>query len=374
MVKEQAFQPGRFSPVVEIAQRDSGLPAAADTNFVGISEVAENTLSVARAASRGFGSQVADPTPAARLALIFGYLLAARNSVEQLLHVGVFTRLTTVLKNAQVSPLEPLVRAYNYFGHFELDGKTYVTRGLERVLIECVFNLRKFATADVADAIRYTETPGNIQDIDLDFYHLSSEGEIVFGKLKPLKDTLMDLVKYISSEDFNLSNDEKLPLLKYLLDVSTESGLNNFLRTARTYSGFTPPGRDFASEPTAAHKAAMKKLFGSEFSSANDTIPITKFTGSITLAYNTLRRVSVEHSYAMKTIPIPKYEGGSAAQLAALVDDVLVSQVPLSLSDSTAATAFTTSYGVNRSYKSAPNLERNELLRELISQSLLPVR
>lgn len=374
MPKEQQFQPGRFQPVVELAQRDSGVPAPADIDFSGLEKVAEATLETSRAASRGFGSVNTDPTPLSRLAQIIGYVLAARNIVEQLLAIGVFTRLSTPIRNASVSPLEPLVRAYQYYGHFELDGKTYVGRGLENQLVKYLFLLKYYATPEVASGSKYTVSATlTFSDIDLDFYHISNTGEVAFGKIIPFKQYLLNLGSYIITELAG-TPDVKLPLLKYLYDVTTETGLNNFIRTCSTLPGWKTPSRTTADEPTAAHKAAMKKLFGSEFSSDDDTIPVQKFTGSITNAYNTLRRVSLELSYSMKTMPMPKYEGGSAAQLAYYTDDVLVSQVPLSLSDSTAAVAFPISYGCSRLYKSAPAIEREELLRELVSQSLLPVR
>ena len=372
-MKEAAFQPGKFQPVVEIAQRDSGVPAPADTNFSGLREVAEATIQVSRAASRGYGSTIADPTPVSRLAQIIGYILTARNVVEQMLHIGVYTRLSTPIRNAVLSPLEPIVRAYNYFGHFELEGKLYVARDLEAAFIRSLFNLRYLATTDVAEGSKFTVLASiNFDHIDLSFYHVNTEGDVVFGKKKPLKQYLLDLAAYITTLD--LEADTLLPLLSYLLDVSTEAGLTNFIRSARVLPGFTAPDRMTTGEPTAEHKAAMKKLFGSEFSTDGDTIPVSRFTGSITNAYNTLRRVSLELSYAMKTIPIPKYEGGSASQLAFYLDDVLTSKVPLSLADSTAAVAFTTSYGVSRLYKSAPATEREELLRELVAQSLIPPR
>jgi len=373
MMKEIAFQPGKFQPVVEIAQRDSGLPAPADTSFSGLEEVSKATLEVANAASRGFGSQLADPVPVSRSAMIIGYVLAARNIAEQLLYVGTHTRLTTPLRSTSLSLLEPIVRCYNYFGHFELDGKTYVCRDLQGELIPYLFGLRYYATSEVADGSKNTvHATLTFSDIDTDFYHISNDGEISYGKRKPLKDYILDLVATITA--LGLTPDVTITLLRYLLDVSTEASLTNFLRSARMHTGFSAPNRDSDSEPTAAHKAAMKKLFGNDYSSPGDTIPVSKFTGSITNAYNLARRVSVERSYGMKTVPLPKYEGGSAAQLAVLLDDVLVSQVPLSLSDSTAATAFTTSYGVSRLYKSAPSIDREELLRQLVSTSLLPVR
>nr|QDK65070.1 hypothetical protein [Phoma matteuciicola partitivirus 1] len=376
MMKEIAFQPGKFQPVVEIAQRDSGLPLPVDTDYSGLVEVSNATLLVANAASRGYGSVVTDPVPLTRLANVIGYVLACRNIVEQLLHLGVFTRLSTPLRSAQLSILEPIVRAYNYFGHFEIDGKTYACRDPVPQLIENLFHLRHTATLECADGSKFTNLANiDMSDIDTDFYHINSSGEIAFGKTAPIKIYILELVKYVSDLGTSvLTLDEKLPMLQSILDISTEASLNNFLRSARALPGFEAPSRTLDNEPTDKHKAAMKKLFGAEYSSIDDVIPVSKFTGSITHAYNLVRRVSTERSYGMRTIPLPKYEGGSAAQLAYLTDDVLTSSVPLSVSDSTAAVAFTTSYGGPKRFVSAPSQERAELLRELVSQSLLPTR
>nr|QJW70323.1 coat protein [Erysiphe necator associated partitivirus 7] len=371
-MKEISFQPGKFQPIVEISQRDSGVPDSSDTDFAGLEEVAVATLQVSLASSRGFGSVISDPTPVHRLARIIGSVLALRNIVEQFLFVGFYTRLSTPIRNAQVSPLEPLVRAYNYYGHFELDGKLFVSRDLISDMIRHLFQLKQYATAEIASGEKYTQTAAqfDMHDIDLAFYTVNSEGEVSFSPQKSLRSYIVDIIIYLTTFD-GLDELTRLPWIRYATSISTEASLNNFLRSARQLEGFVSPNRQVDTTPSDDHKKAMKKLFGKEFSSPGDTIPVSAFTGSITNAYNLLRRISLERSYGMKTVPIPKYEGGSAAQLAAYVDDVLVSQVPLSLADSTAAVAFTTSYGVNRLYKSAPGNERAELLRELVSQSLI---
>jgi len=370
-MKEISFQPGKFQPIVEISQRDSGVPDSTDTNFEGLEEVAVATLQVSLASSRGYGSVISDPTPVHRLARIIGSVLALRNIVEQLLFVGFYTRLSTPIRNAQVSPLEPLVRAYNYYGHFELDGKLFVSRDLVADMMKYLFTLKQYATSDIATGEKYTQAATiDLSDIDLSFYTINPEGEVAFSPSKALRAYVLELIGYLVTFE-GLPDTQKIPWIKYATSISTEAALNNFLRSARQLPDFVVPNRLTDASPTDDHKKAMKKLFGKEFSSPGDTIPVSAFTGSITNAYNLLRRISLERSYGMKTIPIPKYEGGSAAQLAAYVDDVLVSQVPLSLADSTAAVAFSTSYGVNRLYKSAPGNERAELLRELVCQSLI---
>lgn len=372
MKKDIAFQPGRYTPVVEVSQRTSGIPGPCDSDFTGLEEVSFTTLELSKASARGSGAIVSDPTPDFRLAMIFGSLLACRNIVEQLLFCNVHTRLTSPLRTPRPSVLEPIVRAYNYFGHFELDGKTFVTRGLERSLVRFLFAVAAYATPEVASGTKYTEKvkPTELRDIDLDFYTILPTGEIGFEKVFDLKHSLVRLTSYISTWN-SLSVDKKLPVLRDVLDVSTTEGYNHLLRRLRTLPGFDPPTATFTNDPTDKHKAAMKKLFGQEYSSEGDVIPTSRFTGAISNAYLTLRRVSLERSANMKTIEIPKYEGGSASQLANLNDDVLVSEVPLSLADSTAAVAFTTCFGTVARYKSAPGIERDELLRELVSQSFI---
>jgi hypothetical protein len=370
MKSEIAFQPGKFSPVIEVSQRQTGVPAPADTDFHGLEVISKTTLFVATSASRGSGATFPDPVHPDRLSLIFGCLLAARNIVEQLLHIGVSTRMSTPLRAPNGNFLEPLVRAYNFFGHFEHEGKLYVTRGLEPLLIKYLFTLRNYATTEVALGEKQTSrlSPSTFDEIDFDFYHISNSGEIEFGKKFPLKEYIIQLVKYIS--DFG-TIDARIPLLQRCLDITTEDGLNAFLRHARTLPNWQTPTRTFATDPSDEHKAAMKKLFGKEYVTPNDAIPVSKFTEAINAAYALLRRVSIERQYGMKTIPIPKYEGGSPSQLAYYTDDVLYSTIPLSLVDSTAAVAFATSFGSFGRYQSAPGFERDELLRELVCQSLI---
>lgn len=373
MPKEIAFQPGKFTPVVEVSQRDSGLPAPAETSFQGLEEISKSTLLVGTAASKGKGGVVTDPTPATSLALIIGQLLTVRNVVEQLLFLGVHCRVGNPATKPNGEFLEPMVRAYQYYGHFVYDGKTYVTRALEKFLIRGLFDLSVYATQNVADGYKWDANlpPGSYADIDLDFYHLSESGDIVYGTIYPLKEYIEKLVSYVSENDNLGTVDYRLSLLQQILEISTEDSLKRFLRHARTLPGWQTPDRNSNDTPTDKHKAAMKKLFGKDYSSPNDVIPNGSFVSAVNRAYALLRRVSVERSYAMKTIRFPKYEGGSASQLACSIDDVLYSSIPLSLSDSTAALAFTTSYGCVQRNHSAPGHERDELLRELVSQSLL---
>jgi len=372
MMKEVAFQPGKFEPVVEVSQRDSGLPAPVETNFVGLEEVSKSTLLVANAANRGTGSVFPDVVPVASAANIISVVLALRNIVEQLLFINVYTRVTTPLRSPRLTVLEPIVRAYNYYGHFSIDDKAYVARGLEFLLVKYLFEARSVCTQEVADGTKWT-TRGSTSDIDFSFYHLNDSGEIEFGKRMPLKDYLIKLVKDI--DNITDSSDLAIPILRDILQISNEASLVNFLRTIRQgYPDWTPPSRNLETDPTDAHKKAMKKLFGKEYSSQDETIPISLFTAPITLGYAFIRRVTTERSYAMKTIPIPAYEGGSKSQLATYRDDILLSDVPLSLGESTAAVAFTQSFGSLRAFNSAPAVEREELLRELVSQSLLPAR
>lgn len=371
-MKEIAFQPGAFEPVVEVSQRDSGLPAPVETNFAGLEEVSKSTLLVANAANRGTGSVFPDVVPVASAANIISVVLALRNIVEQLLFINIHTRVTTPLRSPRLAILEPIVRAYNYYGHFTIDDKSYVARGLEFQLVKLLFQARNLCTPEVADGTKWTKR-GDLSDIEFDFYHLNDSGEIEFGKRMPLKNYLMILVKDIDNIDD--SPDVAIPILRDILSISTEASLVNFLRTTRSrYPDWTPPSRNLDSEPTEQHKQAMKKVFGKEFSSPGDTIPVSLFTAPINSGYSFIRRVTIERSYAMKTLPIPAYEGGSKSQLATYRDDILVSEVPLSLGESTAATAFTQSFGSLRAFNSAPSIEREELLRELVSQSLLPSR
>nr|QKO02080.1 hypothetical protein [Macrophomina phaseolina partitivirus 1] len=371
MKKDTAFQPGKFTPVVEVSQRNSGVPAPADSNFAGLEEVASTTLTVSLASSRGLGAVIPDPVMISRLALVIGHVLAARNIAEQLQFINVFIRTGNALRNARVTCLEPIVRAYNYYGHFEFNEKTYVTRGLERLLVQYLFSLRQYATPEVANGTKQTVTaPNALEDIDIDFYGITPSGDIGFTRRYDLKAYLLRLVNYITNWD-DLTNDVKLPLLRDVLDVTTEDGLRQMLRHLRTLPGFQQPPDAFANDPTDKHKSAMKKLFGDSYSNDGDVIPVSKFTSAISHAYALLRRVSLERSYAMKTTEFPRYEGGSATQLAHHLDDVLSSEVPLPMTDSTAALAFTTSWRSVRRFVSAPGLERDELLRELVSQSLI---
>ena len=250
-----SFTPGKFSPVVEVSQRTTGTPAAADTSFAGLEEVSEATLRLSLSAARGNGAFVTDPVSNQRLAKVIGSVLAARNIVEQLLFVGVHTRVTSVLRSFNGPVLEPLVRAFNFYGHFELQDKAYVSRDLERSLVQYLFQLRAYATLDVANGT--TPAQRSLDDVDLDYYQLSPDGDISFGKKTSLKQYLVELVQTFSATAL-VPLDERIPLLQTILTISNEDGLNAFLRQIRfRYPDVELPDRDFDETPSPAHKACL---------------------------------------------------------------------------------------------------------------------
>jgi hypothetical protein len=371
-MKAPAFSPGKFQPVVEVAQRDTGLPAPADTNFSGLESVAVTTLEISNASARGSGAVLSTVVPASSIGKVIGYLLACKNISEQLRVLSVYARVSGPLSQSP-SCLEPIVRAYNYYGHFEISGKVYVTRALEDLLVFYLFKLRQWASQDICSMTKNTinQSAKDFANISLSFYSLSADGNIEFGKRKPLKVYLVELSSALLAYD-EISEDLRIPVTRNALDISTEHGLTAFLRYLRLdLSGFTIPERNMTITPTDAHKAAMKQLFGQEYSSIGDQIPVAKFSEVITRSFSLLRLVTQERAYVMKEIPFPKYEGGSPSQLAELVDDVLYSEVPLSLDDSTISVALSTSYGTTYRYRSAPNVDRDETRRSIVSQSLV---
>lgn len=370
-MKAPAFSPGKFQPVVEVSQRDSGLPAPSDTNFSGLETVVTTTLDVANASARGSGAVLPSVVPNISIGKVLGFLLAAKVLTEQLSYLNSFVRVSGPLRQSP-SCLEPIVRAYNYFGHFELNGKTYVTRDPEGQLVYYLFKLRQWASIPLTTLAKNTVniTDDNFDKIDLSFYHIGPSGDVVFGKKKGLKEYVKELAKSILGS--TLPVDLVLPIARNALDISTEEGLTAFLRYLRLDApSIVIPDRNTSTEPTADHKSQMRALFGQEYSADDAVIPLAKFSEVISRSYSLLRIVTQERSYVMKDIQFPKYEGGTPAQLAELADDVLYSEVPLSLDDSTIAVALQTTYGATFRYRSAPNLDRNETLRSLVSQSLI---
>lgn len=372
MAANVAFQPGKFTPVVEVAMRDNGQFLPAETDFSGLEEITSTTLSLANARARGSGAVLPDPVPGFKISMIIGFLLAARNVAEQLSFLGIVTKFSGPLRSAQPAMLEPLVRAYNYYGHFELHGKQYVARGLETHLLRYLFKLVHYATAECAEGTKHTVAHKDFANIDSDWYSFSASGEIVYSRVNTLYERVNALVNYISQDWEEVSIERRLGYMRQALDVSTESGLSSALRFFRSLPGFKFSQDQLPEDgPSAAHRAAMKAFFGGEFCSPGDVVPTSKFSAAVSRAYQLLRRVTDERSAYMKTCRLPRYEGGSASQLGGLVDDLLTADTPLSLADSTAALALTMSHSSSGRFRMATDHDKDELRRELVSQSLL---
>nr|AGJ03720.1 hypothetical protein [Ustilaginoidea virens mycovirus] len=365
------FRPGRFSPVVEVSLRDSGSPAPAESDFSAFETVSTVTLDVANAAARGSGAVLPSAVPNSSIGKVIGLLLACKNIVEQLTFLSVYARVSGPLRQSPEC-LEPIVRLYNYYGHFAHDGKLYVSRGLEQSLVSFLFQLRNWSSPDLTALAKNVVLikASEFDAIDLSFYGLGPDGNIVFRKRKDFKKYIRELISALTTSD--IDDDSVLPLVRMTLDTTTEDGLVNLLRFLRhEHPDFGIPDRNFEGNPTPEHTAAMKKLFGASYSADDEVIPVAKFSESISRAFSLLRLVTTERSYVMKSIPIPRYEGGSAAQLASLVDDVLYAEIPLSLDDSTVASAVAITHGSGARFRSAPNIDRDETLRALVSQSLI---
>lgn len=368
------FTPGVFQPVIEVSQRPSQNPVGYPVNYQGLNDVSLATLEVAKAANRGSGAVFSDPTPASRLSLVLGTLLSLRNLAEVFKSIGVFTRLNTPLVSPNGQFLESIVRAYNHFGDFKIEGKNYAPIDPESVFLESLLILTKYSTSEVASGSKYTENGADLDALPTSNFCIDTAGNVAITTQQlPLMDYVLKLVTHVNGLD--LSPLLRISLLRDLLDVSNEQSLTSFIRHVRTISSVPLPPRDEDAPLSDDFKKNFKKLFPKAPSPENGTVLSPQFfTPAITSGYNLFRRLSLEHSYAFRTVPFPRYEGGTKAQLANYVDDVLFSDVQLSLSESTAAVAFSTSVGSRRLYASAPTIERDQLLRELIEQSVIRTR
>jgi hypothetical protein len=367
------FTPGAFQPVIEVSQRPSTNPVGYPVNYSGLNDVSEVTLEVAKASNRGAGAVFPDPTPIVRLSLVLGTLLSLRNLAEVFKSTGIFTRLNTPLTAPNGQFLESIIRAYNHYGDFKIDGKTYAPIDAESLFIESLLLLVNNATREVADGTKNTIVGADLSILETKYFGIDSSGNVILDNDKPLKDYILELVTHINGLDLEAL--DKICLLRDLLDVSNEQTLTAFLRYLRTLSSAGIPSRESDTPFSDDFKKQFKKLFPKGPTVENKAVLSPQlFTAAITNGYNLFRRLSLEHSYAFKTVSFPRYEGGTKAQLASYVDDVLFSDVQLSLSESTAAIAFTTSSGARRSYASAPTIEREQLIRELVTQSVTRAR
>jgi len=366
-----AFSPGKFTPVINIAQVPTPGPIAVDTDLTGLEQISEVTTRVAFSNTLGHGGyQSLTNGILANQALTTALLLQARNLAEQLKEVGVYTKFTSVLTNTRTVLLEPVVRAYNYYGGFHVQDKHYVTRSLEDRLASTLIRLcAQTAPGQLDNENKVSCLATSLDEIDMKFYHINENGELEFSNKADLNRKIKEITSAILSST-DISQDEvKFSLIRSAMDISTHTDFRRFRDVARS-KGLSFVPTDMVLTITDDHKKHAKNIFGQTSFTNGTTILTGRIVSKITTAFDISRHWTSMLSLKMRTMPLPQYEGGTPAQLATLEDSVLYSEQPISFADATVATALSTSYGCAMRFRSAPSEERETLIRTLVMQSV----
>jgi hypothetical protein len=341
------FTPGAFEPVITTTLQPGQPPFGVHVSYDGFLDFTEETYSMARNASQGRGSN-ADFTVASnkQAAKVVGHLLAARSICEQ--YQAVEKKMPKVA-NALTRPVadipEPLAKAYNYFGHFDIDGKVYSAFDLEQKLTYHLVHLSKYATEGLANLEDdFTPTSkAKTSDVLYSRFGINAAGEMCCKARTVLSEHVKSIVKNImDTSDATCPTMTKIALCNLVTSIGSEYGLPSINALLKEH-GVKIPSRDITTATPENHTSALKSIFGvDDFPTTNGAVLKTSVVLSkITLAFRILNMLTDAHRASVKIVRVPKYESGSKAQLACVNKESgqTTSPVSLSLSELTFAAA-----------------------------------
>jgi hypothetical protein len=373
------FTPGAFEPVIQTTLQPGQPPVGVHVEYDGFLDLVEDAFLLGRNASSGRGGNADFDVPMTKQASkAVGHLLAARSICEQ--YQAVEKKMPKVANALTKPPCElpePIAKAFNYFGHFEVDNKLYATFDLEQKLTYHVVCMSKYATEGLAnlDSDKYEPTEDTqVKNVQYSRFGINAAGEFCAKARTTLDVFLTNLCKNIlAASHESLSLPEKLQLIEVTSKIGTEYALTphvNYLKS----KGVKIPDRTLNGDPSEAHTKALKAIFGTEEfpTQVGAVLKTSVVLSKITLAYRILNLLVDTIRPAMKTIRLGKYEGGSRAQLAFVDKDtgLTSSSVPLSLADLTFAAACLPGIAPSRMYVGTimddPRLVRETLIRQAI--------
>jgi len=351
------FTPGAFEPVIQASLQPGQPPHPVFVQFDGFVSHSEDTYVTAHNASSGRGANSDFKFDQTRQASkVVAHLLAARNLAEQFQTVE---KKTPKVASALCRPIaevpEPIARAYNYYGHFDIDGKLYASFDLERKLTYHLVRLAYYATDGLANlADEYEPPTANLNNVDYSRFGFNAAGEMCAKNYVPLDAHLRSLCsKVLSCNSTTIPFEEQLALVRMITQCSSEYSLPSVESQLRQ-RGVPVTGRRYSNETSNDHTSALKSVFNvSEFpTKEGDVLKTSVMLSKITIAYRILNLLTDAHRIAIKCLRLPKYEGGSKAQLACVNQETghVSSPVPLSLSELTFAGACLPHRGPSRMF------------------------
>jgi hypothetical protein len=356
------FQPGKFQPLITIGVKPVEEPEALLPDFGGLERVTKRTAQLAYVKSSGQGGALGfDRRTIDGDSKIVAHTLAARNICEQLRVTSkLHTRFTSPLCNPTCELFEPVSKVYNYYGHVEVSDKKLSIQDGANALAKELVSLAKYATTARTTEASRVDHPGNLQDVDFRLLTVDPNGDLASTRRMPLEDrTIVFAQSFLQSN--NLDKHAKRTLAQDMLNASTERGFVFVMRMAKE-RGYTNAEEQavVTALPDPAddrHRDALRALFEDPNLSVADgeTIPAKKVIAVVNRAYQCIRRFVTSLDFRMKTLTIPKYEGGSRAQLAWTdQSDVLYSEYELGADEVTVAYVMKTTSSAKLRYRVAP--------------------
>ncbi len=366
-----ATSPERYSPVIQTSLLPSPGCIGISTDYSGMDIVIKSAARAAHSAIIGLGGvQNVHPATLSNMSSTISRLLEARNIAEQLKRLGIYTKYTSILITTELVLLEPVTRAYNYYGGFDISDKHYTTRALEDRLAAALIKLCAQVHYDqLNNENQVGMSTTDLAQIELDRYTIGDSGELSYRDTSTsLRHRILDTIDWISQAP--VDKDLRISLIRSATDMSDELGYIRFLSFLKG-KDIVPSTARSQGDLTVDHKEKAAKLLGQTTFTDETTISSSIVIPKITVAFSICRHLTSLLSLRMKSCPVPQYTGGTAAQLATLEDSVLYSEQPLSSDDITMAVACSMSVGTAMRFRCCPLNDRDNLIRQLVMQSMI---
>ena len=361
---------GRFTSVVQTTLHPSPGAIALSTDYSGLDIVVKSAVRAAHSAVIGLGgAQNVHATTISNMASTVSRLLEVRNIAEQLKELGIYTKYTDILTTTELILLEPVTRAYNYYGSFYRHDKRYLARGLEDRLAAGLIKL--CAQVNYEQLNNQNEigmSSEEFSQLNLEHYTIDSSGELIFRATAcSFRQRVLDIIVCIAQ--CKVDPDVRISLTRCATDLSDEISLLQF-KSLLLKKGIFPVSHSPAASLTQAHEDGARKLLQQEAFTSDTSISSAVIYPKITVAFSICRHVTSLLSLKMRTLRVGSYRGGTAAQLTTLEDSVLYSEVPLNADEINMAVACSMSVGAAMRFRCCPPEDRDNLIRQLVMQSM----
>jgi len=381
MAEPPPFQPGRFAPVIEIVLAPTSTIEDIDVDYTGLLDITRESIWSSHRAAQAFGTGLGyDPTFVESDAEVTYHFLAARNLAEQLKVDNRYPKASGALIHSPVEVLEPIAKAYNYYGHLDVEGKRMLARDAERQLAQHLVNIMIMATqgrSNVGSAANNV-TAAQTASIraSLDYFYIDPDGDLAIT-YQPLLSEVKRQVAVAVLGDGAIDPSVRSTVAVDILSCGNFYSLNTIVHDAeRRYAltaGLIAAAIANRAAPPGALQASLRILLGDNNYAVVDggKVPNAKVVGSVNRASRIVTRITGALRARMRHLSLARYETGSRAQLAVLRDGILQSPVHLGLDEITLAVAISMAKSSAFRYAMIPNRARESVVYELVEMSVI---